>query len=238
MAHRAAEDGLGSLGSLPPVDRLHAYDHVYEGLRKLVLSRKIGPDTHLVESDIAARLGVSRTPVRDALRRLEGEGLARRAQGRGLVAAPMSVEDVSDIFLIRIELDGLAARLACQRAKPGDWNVLRDETERMRRAIDHHGVGSRDFAEAHTTLHRAIYQIAFSSPVASLLNDRVMAYIEIAAELSYTAPEPTRPPVDQHVVLVDALASGDADQAAAVAQDHVHQSAEDALRQPTTGTQD
>ena len=227
---RSDGSGLAQLDEDLLQPRQFGYDQVYRLLRRALLSRRIPPGTRLVETELAARLGVSRTPVREALRKLEADGFASRARGGGLEASLISPEEVSDLFLVRGELDRLAARLASERAKPADWDDVRRQVALLGQAGVTQGVGSEVFNDLHLSVHAGIYTLAFGARFAGLLNAHVLQYLEAAAELSYAAPTVTSPAGDQHAALIDALSSGDVQLAMAAADEHVRRSASDADR--------
>ena len=92
---------------------------VYNQLRRHLVTGELAPGTRLVEVELAERLGVSRTPVREALRRLESDGFVQRVAGTGLIVTPMGPDDIGDIGQLRVEIDGVAARLAVAERPPG-----------------------------------------------------------------------------------------------------------------------
>lgn len=219
---------LGGVESLRAQVRRTTYEHVYRTLRRALISGQIAEGTHLVETELAAQLGVSRTPVRDALRRLESDGFAERGTAGGLWSRGIGVDDIEDLFLVREELEKLAARLACERAKPEQWAAPRDLIGAMGEAISAYGLASEEFVEAHLAFHTSIYRIAFGARFAGLLDNHLLQYLEIAAELSYRDPGRTRPAVEQHEELLAELASGDITRAVVAAEAHVRRSASDA----------
>jgi DNA-binding GntR family transcriptional regulator len=93
-----------------------AAERVYVGLKQAIMGGSIKPGERLREIDLAARYGVSRTPVREALKRLGTEGLVVDVPGRGLAVTKPSPEQIMDAYLVREVLEGLAARLAAERA--------------------------------------------------------------------------------------------------------------------------
>ncbi len=131
MANSFAAEGLAGLDGSPVAARSYGYDQVYRLLRRALLTQQIPPGTRLVEIDVAGRLGVSRTPVREALRRLESDGVVIRSRSGGLEAAVMTPGEIDDVFLIRGELDRLAARLSCTRATAQDWEQVRADVAAM-----------------------------------------------------------------------------------------------------------
>ncbi|MEU0970998.1 GntR family transcriptional regulator [Streptomyces sp. NPDC005917] len=224
----AAGTGLRAVGQLPAEARHRTYEHVYRTLRRALVTGQIPEGTHLVETELAAQLGVSRTPVRDALRRLQSDGFAERGPAGGLWSRAIDTDSIQDLFLVREELDKLAARLACERAKPEQWEEPRALIAAMAEAIAAHGPASDAFSQAHLAFHTSIYRIAFGARFAGLLDNHMLQYLEIAADLSYRAPALNRPAVEQHEELLAELTSGDVTRAVAAAQAHVRRSATDA----------
>jgi DNA-binding GntR family transcriptional regulator len=216
----AEPDPLGGVGNLPGAAMVHVYDHVYRLVRHALLSRRVAPGTRVVEAALARQLQVSRTPVRDALRRLESDGLLERAAGGGLSAATFDDGELTDLFLIRLRLDELAAELAAKRTKARDWDGVREMARSLGPIISQSGIGSYEFSEAHNCVHSAIYEMAFSPRVAKIVSARVMGLVEIAGGLSYQ-PGRDEPVVAQHLDLIDAVASGRVRRARAAAADHV-----------------
>jgi len=221
-------DLLAGLGSLPSAATVHVYDHVYRLLRQALITREIKPGARLVEADLATHLQVSRTPVRDALRRLEADGLVRRSSKGGLQAASLSADNMDGIFRVRTELDQLAARLAADRASAPVWTGLRGQVEALGPLVEQFGISSYQFGEAHEAFHMAIYSLAFTPFVANMLGDRLLGFGRIASQLSYAEDRADEPVVQQHLQLLDALASDDHEAAAKAAAEHVRQAWADA----------
>src|SRR5438874_11414386 len=99
-------------------------DKVVDELRRRIIDGVYEPGDRLTEERLADDFGVSRNPVREAIRVLEAEGFLRAQPRRGDVVAQMSVQDVEDLFDVRMSLEELAARLAAQRRGPDDSEVL------------------------------------------------------------------------------------------------------------------
>ncbi len=108
---------------------------VYGWVKDAILSGRFEPGTRLVEQSLSKELGVSRSPLREALRRLEQEGLVRAAPRRGVSVVAPSVRDVDDVYAIRAALEGLAARLAAGRVDETAEVRLARILDRMERAI-------------------------------------------------------------------------------------------------------
>ncbi len=112
------------------------------------------PGDRLVESELAERFGVSRTPVREALQRLETQNLLSR-DGRSLIVASLDHNQLAELYTVRAELEGLAARLAAQHAAPEEIRVLREMVEADRDLVDDPGALARANRRFHRQLHRA-----------------------------------------------------------------------------------
>ncbi|MGY3436387.1 MULTISPECIES: GntR family transcriptional regulator [unclassified Marinovum] len=112
------------------------------------------PGDRLVESDLADRLGMSRTPIREALQRLETQSLLSR-DGRSLIVASLDHNQMAELYVVRTELEGLAARLAARHATSEEVRVLRDMVEDDRRLINDPSALSRANRRFHKQIHLA-----------------------------------------------------------------------------------
>jgi DNA-binding GntR family transcriptional regulator len=185
-----------------------AYETVYAELRRELLTDEILPGARLREVDLADRLSVSRTPVREALRRLESDGFVQRSASGRLVATPAGPDDLGDIGLLRIEIDGLAARLASARGSEADWDHVLGLVDELRRAPDEVAL-----AHTHRDLHRSIYSIGFSPRMAAFFGAHLLPYIEEAVNVGPGYTSDPEGAYRQHLALVRALSSGDVERA-------------------------
>ena len=112
------------------------------------------PGCRLVESDLAERFGVSRTPIREALQRLETQSLLER-DGRSLIVASLDHNQMSELYVVRRELEGLAARLAARHASPEEVRLLRDMVTSDNRLVDDPAALSRANRRFHKQIHLA-----------------------------------------------------------------------------------
>lgn len=123
---------------------MRASDAAYTALRDDIVEGRLAPDTVLGEVEQSERLGVSRTPVREAFSRLTAAGLAVQAPGRGTVVSPISLADVDHLFELRIPLETQAAHLAALRAEPEPFTSLAEEFA----AVAARGAGAERGADA------------------------------------------------------------------------------------------
>ncbi len=109
---------------------------VYEELRNLILTGKIKPGTRMMEIELAEDMGVSRTPIREAIRKLEKEGLVVIEPRKGAYASEVSIKDMEDILEVRANLEGLAAYYAAERMTDQDKQALKDTRELFKQAVE------------------------------------------------------------------------------------------------------
>ena len=218
---------MDKLTAVPP--KQSTYEVVYQRLRRAVLDGTITAGSRLVEAELAEQLEVSRTPIREALRRLESDGFAQRVSGRGLVVTPSGPDDIGDIGLLRVEIEGLAARLAAQRASKADWEHVAGCIEAMRTAAD-----AAELAQAHLRVHRAIYALGFSPRMSGFFDNHLLAYIEVSVSVGPGYDADPEASYRQHMQLLAALSSGNVDRAVKAAREHAEGGARFA-RRPTPG---
>ena len=221
-------------GSLSPL-KLDNYkplrELVFEALREAIITGALKPGERLMEVQLADELGVSRTPVREAIRKLEHEGFVVMIPRKGAYVADISLKDVAEIFDVRTALEALAAQLAAERATDEDL-------ERVERILVEYGecVESGDTArliEVDTRFHEAIYQMAGNSrlkQMLSLLSEQIMRY----RTMTLSHRPRMRKALEEHRRIVEAIASRDAQRAARLAREHI-ESAEHALMELMAG---
>ena len=110
------------------------------------------PGSRLVESELAERFGVSRTPIREALQRLETQSLLTR-DGRSLIVASLDHNQMAELYVVRTELEGLAARLAAQHASVEEVNVLQQMVDADRMRVSDAAALARSNKRFHKQLH-------------------------------------------------------------------------------------
>ena len=144
-------------------------DVVFQTLREAILKGELKPGERLMELQLASRLGVSRTPIREAIRMLELEGLAVTMPRKGAEVARMTEKDMEDVLQIRKALDELAVGLACD-------NMTEESLEQLRAALKNfeESTRSRDvkkIAQADVEFHDTIYQAADNPKLVNMLNN-------------------------------------------------------------------
>ncbi|RLV57617.1 GntR family transcriptional regulator [Aeromicrobium phragmitis] len=181
-------------------------------LRELIISGELVPEEPLRQRDLAERFGVSQTPVREALRRLESEGLIVNDPHRGASVAGSRRGAVEDNAEIRAALESLAARLAVRSIEDAQIALLRELNDEIAELPE----GDPRYAELNRQFHFTIYEFA-DSPV-------LMSMMRLLWQAMPTGPKVKRTQaksVRQHARLIDALAARDGDKAAALTIKHI-----------------
>lgn len=215
-------------GPLMPV-RLDNYkplrELVFEAIREAIINGQLRPGERLMEIQLAEELGVSRTPVREAIRKLELEGFVVMIPRKGAYVADISMKDVADVFEIRAALEGLAAQLAAERITDEEIEQLERLLVEVARCVEENDVNG--LVEADTRFHEVLYTAS--------RNDRLLQILTLLREQIQTFrartlahPERMREALEEHRAVVEAVTQRDPELARRAAQDHI-ESAENSL---------
>ena len=183
------------------------------------------PGDMLVESELAERFGVSRTPVREALQRLETQGMLRR-DGRSLIVASLDHNQLSELYAVRTELEGLAARLAARHATEEECRVLRRMVRDDRALL---GGDPRLLAQANKRFHKQIHLASHNRFLVQQL-DLVHRSMALMATTSFAAEGRDAVALDEHEAIVAAIEAHDGDAAYLALRNHISQAFETRLR--------
>ena len=191
-------------------------DEVFQALVKAILSGEVEPGARLDEPSICRKFGVSRTPIREALRRLSGTGLVEVTPRKGVTVACIDVEQLNNMFEALGEFEGLCARLSAVRMSTLEkkrLDVL--NKHRQKRIAD----GDKDFATMNNEFHEAIYFGAHNPSIASVTRSFRQRLAPFRA-LQFV-PGRTVYSFHEHDEIVRAIISSDAERAYDVMRDHV-----------------
>ncbi len=191
-------------------------DAAYWAIRDALRTGVITPGDRLIELDLAAALGMSRTPIREALRRLEVERLIENGPRRGFVVPTATIEDLVEIFEIREVLEGLAARRAAQRMGPAEVAALAEAVGRMEQALDADDLTG--LSEASARFHRLLRSGSKHGRLPALIALLGDSYRSLGAlEL---APERVDAAVAEHRAIVAAISGHDGEAAERLTREH------------------
>ena len=143
-------------------------EEVYESLKKSILHGKLKPGQHLIEEQLAGRTGISRTPVREAIHKLERDELLTRLPNGGYAVRKFTKEDVEEIFGIRIALESYAAYLATVHMAPDEISVLEKKLEESENALEKEDTDRA--VQFNTEFHDLLYKSCKSKKLVEMIN--------------------------------------------------------------------
>ena len=204
-------------------DGLPSSERVYRQLKEMIISGELPPHTRLVELQFAAEFGVSRTPVREALKRLTADKLVHADPVRGLVVHEPEPHEIQDVYLVREVLEGLATRLAAQRIAP-------EELQRLRAILDsmHHGLSNGQteiVVNANMAFHDVIYRAAGNATLSRLARDLSDFVRRFSTEAFSSSPR-VNTVFDEHEAILKALEEHDPEAAEAASARHLRAASE------------
>jgi DNA-binding GntR family transcriptional regulator len=199
------------------ISRASHADAVYAALKQDILSGVLGPGAPLREEALGRSHAVSRTPVREALSRLENEGLASRHTRNGLVVSEVNADEIIDLYVLRETLEGLVARLAAERRTEIDLTRLELICNGAERAL--HAGDTERAVRLGSEFHFVLRNVAGNRPLARALID----VLELIQRYASSLAVPGRPEqsLAEHVQLLAALRARDEAAAERLAMDHV-----------------
>jgi DNA-binding GntR family transcriptional regulator len=205
---------IESTGSAPSLA-----DAVYQELVISIRDGKYHPGERIKEASVAKALNVSRTPVREAIRRLQSEGKVTIEPQRGAVVAELNRQEVAELYVLRQRLEGIAARFAAQHASDAEIEMMDDILERSKTALD----DKRLLNQINWELHYAIYHGAHNR----FLLKSIDAISDAMALLRGAHHIPDDRPAElytEHKKIVDAIRSRDPEAAEQAAHEHIKNS--------------
>jgi len=201
----------------PSVQYKTKQDIVYTQLYDEIVSGRHLPGERLDLNEIAARYGTSRTPVREAMWRLESDGLITAAPHKGFVVSKLPVEEIEELYRIRAVLEGLAARLAAGRLSSEEVDALNTRVEEMQSELD------KGHDHVITTLNLPFHDIIFTAAQSPLLHRYISTLYASTARyrgLTTTWPGRAEEIVREHRAIAAAVIAGQAEEAERIARLH------------------
>ncbi|WP_129667447.1 GntR family transcriptional regulator [Phytoactinopolyspora endophytica] len=193
-------------------------ERAYLNLRTAILEHELAPGTRLSVPNVAERLGVSRSPAREAIARITYEGLAHFEPNKGAVVADLNAESLVEIYEVREALEGLACRLASQR-------MNRDDVAGLRELLSQHTAAAEaGEVELHYELdmrfHARIRELAGNTRLTTQL-ELLQQQIRLAMYTTHRSPGGMPLALTEHRRIIDALESGDPVLAEAAGRSHI-----------------
>ena len=190
-------------------------DAVTDALRELILDGKVGIGVQLRQEDLAQRFGVSRIPIREALKRLQAEGLVEHFPNRGSVVATCSVEDLLETLDIRIALEKRALELAIPNMTSKDFKVAREVMAQYDRSMS-----PRKWTELNLQFHLTLYRPCRRMRLVKMIEDLVRSVsMHLRTHLSHTVGRGD--PQAEHKQILKACMDADTDLAVMLLERHI-----------------
>ena len=209
-------------------------DVVFNTLRQAILKGELKPGERLMEIALAERLGVSRTPIREAMRKLEQEGLVVMIPRRGAQVANITEKDLNDVLEVRIALENVAIEKACARMTEDEMSRLWLAAKEFEHTIAEGNLVK--LAEADVAFHEIIYQASDNKRLIQVLNNMREQIYRYRVE--YLKDEETRNLlVKEHEEIYEAIRNRDVKQAQEISYQHIENQREAIIRSIREETQ-
>ena len=189
---------------------------VFESLREAIINGVLEPGERLMEIQLAEEMGVSRTPVREAIRKLELENFVVMIPRKGAYVAGVSHKDIAEVFEIRSALEGLAAGLAAERA-------TEEEIKEMEKILLHHDredMSLEDIVSTDTDFHALVYKASRNERLIQIL-ENLRVQIQRFRTTSLSVPGRLKDAISEHQAIVEAIARQDGEEAQVLATAHI-----------------
>lgn len=208
------------------IQKQNISEELVKYIKQQIISGELNPGDRIVETKLARELGVSQTPVREAIRHLHGEGIITIVPNKGPMVRTLDMKDVFEIYSVRSMLEGLAIRLATQNATDEQIAALESFYEQMKLKLHDETVPSLLNDSSH--IHRTIIEMANHSRLMNM-------YHSISFQISLVnrllgAKSTKQKEVDQHLELVEALKKREPDEAEQTMRKHIFRSYRDFVR--------
>lgn len=201
---------------------------VFNQLQNEILNGKYQVGDSLIETRLSDELGVSRTPIREALRQLELEGLVQSIPNKGAIVKGISSQDIEDIYTIRMRIEGLAARWAAEKITAQELVELKDaidleEFYTIKNDTEH-------LMQFDSKFHDIIFKASKSKPLMHTLST-FHHYVQRARNIAFGSPIRAKEVLEEHKAIYSAIAEGDAEKAERLTTDHIRNASINLLKQ-------
>lgn len=199
-------------------DKYSLHGRVFNRLREDIISGKYKENEELRENTIAQEMGVSRTPVREAIKQLELEGLVSVIPNKGAYVTGISEKDIRDIYVIRSYLEGLCARWACEKQTEALIAELTEVVDLTDFYIEKEN--TNQILELDDRFHEILYQASQSKRLYQLLSD-FHHYVKRVRQLSLSRISRAKESNKEHRAILNAIIAGDEEEAERLAHEHI-----------------
>ena len=220
LARTAQPDVLPEpdLGGVTPLSRRTLHDELVGRLRDMIIEGHLPPGARVNESQLGAALGVSRTPLREAVKFLASEGLIKLVPGRGAVVSQLTRQDIRDMLDVLSALESLAARLACRDATDAQIGGLRRLHNEM---MEYYGAGNRlEYYKCNQAFHSGVVRLSGNAILAAH-HEAIQARLKRIRFIGNSSPDKWAAAVAEHEEMIAALEVRDAGRLATILTLHM-----------------
>lgn len=192
-------------------------EQAYKEIKKLIIKTELNPGSVINESDLMEKLGIGRTPIREALKRLQSDDLVVVKPRRGIFVAQLAITDLAQIFEVRVELESLAVRLACER-------ITEEQLARLKSLADQYLSSKKADKEEMIELDSKFHALIREATHNRFLISNLKYYYDLSLRIWYLAlPQAAAEEIDvkAHCAIYEAIAAGDEDLAAKRIAKHI-----------------
>ncbi len=198
---------------------------IYTALVAAIEKGDLKPGTRLRETDLADRFGVSRTPIREGLKRLEAQGLAVHQPNRGMVIPTLNNDQLNELYVVREVLEGMVARLAAQHASEAEIALLREMVAHDRTR----GADPYELAAANRAFHRRLTLAGHNTYLAAQI-DHMKQSLLLLDGTTFSDADRRKAAIEEHEAIVDAIEARDFDRADIAGRRHIREAHKARLR--------
>lgn len=200
---------------------------VFNQLRNDILNGKYEPGDNLIETRLSEELGVSRTPIREAIRQLELEGLVQSIPNKGAIVKGVSAQDIEDIYTIRMMIEGLAAKWAAEKITPEELEELKEAIEleefyTIKNDANH-------LLKFDSKFHDIIFKASKSKPLMLMLST-FHHYVQKARNTSLESPVRAKEVLEEHRAIMQAIIDRDPERAEKLTTQHISNASKNLLK--------
>ncbi len=218
MALEAADLPIGDFDARGPILRPTLHDAIVARVRDMIIEGELAPGTRLHEGNIGKMLGVSRTPLREAVKFLASEGLLELSPGKGAVVRQFSAKDVRDSLVVLGTLEGLAGQLACEHASDAEILEVRHLHDRM---MDMYAKRDRmPYFKLNQNIHSAILRLSKNEALISV-HSILQARLKRIRYIGNEGPEKWAGAVSDHEEMIEAIEARDGERLSKVLTAHM-----------------
>ncbi|WP_141432639.1 GntR family transcriptional regulator [Bacillus sp. 03113] len=192
-------------------------EHVYRFIKDMILNGEYKSGDRLIERELAEKLNISRTPIREALFRLETQGFVKTVPRKGVVVSDVSEKEVIEVFTILSSLEVLSAKLAAQRMSP---ELIAEFDEKIAELEAFEIGADDDYEKKHIDTNYLIYKASQSQKLSEILSG-LIEHIQMSASMGYETPGRRSESLREHIDIMKAIRNGEVEMAEYLTKIHI-----------------